>query len=676
MKKIYNSHKYHSIFSQMLNNLTISSIIQMVNEYLQQYRMTFAEFYAQFCIEQEKIDIKLNNIQRFICDYNKQFEPDTECKEEFSTYEELENHINKIHYDKLGEQLYDQSYFINRPWINDIIKKTFICNVDNESSVLDFDLFIKTIDSNPNKFTDVNGNVWFQANKHFFNIETNKFVSKTQNDEILTFYDNRYKTCLLKIKLGFKIVSDDPTKDFIIQNEDIFRNEQDFFDSIYKQLNEFTVNKILDDNLNRNALELGKKYIDKSFSNVGITYTYDEIFKNIETENLTIREYAKYIFSISSYLGNELFDNIFRKRLAKQYYNPEEILNLNISDKIPETQCNSNDFSASVIKYMNDKINKDIYQFGENLFITSRDSNIELYQLSNEKTLKERFGERKHFFPSNVPEIYDSINYICKKDIGYIKVEDVILYSEKINEINNRYCLNIKDVLKHIYNNVDIDYFPEIPNWFFEDIKRKYNKKLIDEVDEEKDVIEYKSVNDEENEISEENKYEYNFVNIIISDIIEKTNNKYNLFQLYKLFGIDIVEEDDETKIGTRLLKELEKDNEGNYIFEDGGGYIEEKNDEEEDNEEDDGSYREEDEDSEAEEEEEKEADEIEEENNEEEDEKYEDYEKDKNTKKCEYCNSFKKGNEVVKTIVMNNYKKKDFEIIEVCTECLLNMEF
>ena len=58
--------------------------------------------------------------------------------------------------------------------------------------------------------------------------------------------------CLLKIKLGFKIVSDDPMTDFIIQNEDIFKNEQEFFDSIDTQLNEISVNKLLDDNLNNN----------------------------------------------------------------------------------------------------------------------------------------------------------------------------------------------------------------------------------------------------------------------------------------------------------------------------------------------------------------------------------------------------------------------------------------
>ena len=669
-EEVYNSHKYSDIFKQMLNNLSITSIIEMVNEYLQQYRLTFEEYYAQFCIEKEKINNKLNNIQRFICDHKKPFEPETDCKEEFSSYEQLAEHIKKIHYDTLGEQPYDQAYFMNRPWINNIIKKTFICKVDDDSSILDFDLFIKTSDSIPNKFTDVYGNVWFQVNKHFFNIETNKYISKQQNDEVLSFFDNRYK-CLLKIKLGFKIVSDDPMKDFIIQNEDIFKNEQDFFNTIYDKLNEITVNKLLDDNLNNNSLDLGRKYIEKRFGNFGITYTYDEIFKNIDIENLTIREYANYICSICSYLENELFDNIFRKRLVKRYYNPEEILNLNMADKIPETQCNGNNFSASVVKYMNDKLNKDIHKFGETLFTTSRNSNIQLYQLSNETKLQGRFGEKKHFFQiNNIPEIYDSINYICKKEIGNIKVEDIILYSEKTDDEIKQYCLNIKDVLKRIYNNDDIDYFPEIPTWFYNDIKRKYNKNLIDEEVE-------NIVKDEENK--EKDDYEYKFVNIIISDIIEKTNNTYNLSQLYVLFGVigddteedieqEIEEEDEEEeeekKGGTRLLKDLKK-SQGRYIFErsedkeDDGRYIEEDNEEDNDRnnidiEED---YNDDNNDR----------------NNIEEDYNVDDDILDK--KKCEICD-MDKGNEIVKTIKMENIKKKEFEVITICTGCLLEMEF
>ena len=654
---VYNSHKYSDIFNQMLNNLSIKLNIQMINEYLQQYRMTFAEYYAQFCINQEKIVKKLNNIQRFICKYNKLFKPDTKCEEEFSSYEQLADHINKIHYDTIGEQSYIQSYFINRPWIDNIIKKTFICNVDNESSILDFDIFVKKTDLIPNKFKDVYGNEWFQVNKHFFNIETNKYISKQQNDEILSFYDN-YGTCLLKIKLGFKIVSYDPMKDFIIQNRDIFNFEKEFFNTIDTQLNEITVNKILDDNINKSAVDLGMKYIEKSFSNFEIEYTYDEIFKNIKTENLTIREYAEYIFSICSYLGNELFDNIFRKRLVKQYYNSEEILKLNSSDKIPELNCNDNSFIESVIKYMDDKINKDIYQFGENLFITSRNSNIQLYNLSNQNFLQERFGTRKYFLTINAPEIYNSVNYICK-DIG--KIEDIIIYSDEVDE---KYCLNIKDILKHIYNNDNFDYFPEnIPDRFYEEIKEKYNKNIIETI--ETNII--------ETNIIDKNK----FVNIIISDIIEKTNNKYTLSQLYKMFGIENEnnteeeknddtddeedenteeeKEDEEEQERVKLLKNLKKDNEGKYIYDGNNGdeYIDENVDD---------AYIDEN---------------VDDENIDDEyiDENVDDEYVDDKITKCDYC-GMKKVNEIVKTIAVNNYKKKDFEIIEICTKCLLNMDF
>ena len=33
-------------------------------------------------------------------------------------------------------------------------------------------------------------------------------------------------------------------------------------------------------------------------------------------------------------------------------------------------------------------------------------------------------------------------------------------------------------------------------------------------------------------------------------------------------------------------------------------------------------------------------------------------------------------GNEIVKTIIVNKYRNKNFEIIQICTQCLLNLYF
>ena len=203
-------------------------------------------------------------------------------------------------------------------------------------------------------------------NKHFFDIEMDDSISKNQEGEILTFYGNKgiYKDrCLLKVKLGFKIVSS--KDDFIIQDEQIYRDEQDYFKNINAELNEITVNELLDKQLNSdsNAIRIGTSYISKVFDIIGTSYTYEDIFKNVDYENLTVRKYASHVFSICSYLDSEMFDNIFRKRMIKQYYNPEEILNLTMFDKIPELLCNDNKFNDQVIKYMTYKINKDMKLF-------------------------------------------------------------------------------------------------------------------------------------------------------------------------------------------------------------------------------------------------------------------------------------------------------------------------
>ena len=49
----------------------------------------------------------------------------------------------------------------------------------------------------------------------------------------------------------------------------------------------------------------------------------------------------------------------------------------------------------------------------------------------------------------------------------------------KEDENEDEYCLNIKDLLKHIYNNEEFDYFPNISMEFFDRIQKIYKKDII-----------------------------------------------------------------------------------------------------------------------------------------------------------------------------------------------------
>ena len=655
-EKIYKTSEYFNMFSQILENMSISLLIEMIRGYLNQYKLSFMEYYSLFSKDlelKEKPHI-VNEIRPYtlICDY--MLSDNKICEEEFETYENLEKHIKEVHLknkvdkeiDEYKKMIYSGNLFnfINRPWIKHNIKKTFICEVPDETCVLNFNMYVKNIQTKSLiKFTDLDGNEWHQINKHFFDIETNDNISKKQEGDVLTFYGNKgiYKDkCLLRIKLGFKIVAKNED-DFIIQDENIFRNEQDYFENINTKLNETSVNKILDEPLKPDsyATKLGKSYISKVFDIIGTDYTYEDIFENIDIENMTIRKYATYIFSICSYLDSELFDNIFRKRLMKRYYNPDQILNLNMNDKIPELLCNDSNFSNRVIVHMTYKMDKDIYQFGENLIIYSYYTKVEYERMD--------FTDE---YVYAIPDKYNSLKNICKEFSS--EIEDIEIYKEDDDE----YCLNIKDLLKHIYNNQNFDYFPEISNEFYDRIKTLYRKEIIDEKKEEKE------------------KREYRLVYMIITDILDRTKDEYTFSQLNKMFLFDVEKEKDMNAEIEDIFKEIKED--------------EDEEDEEEDEEE--------------EEEEvkiiEKEIDgrdeymenveeDFEDEDVKEDEDDYDDFVRNKISVEpestgsyiCEYCNKTCKQNERVNTIrfLDKKYKKGNFEIIKnICLKCLNDMDF
>jgi len=680
-EKIYKTSEYFNMFNQILENMSISLLIEMIRGYLNQYKLSFMEYYSLFSKDlelKEKPQI-VNEIRPYslICDY--MLSDNKICEEEFETYEKLEKHIKEVHLknkidkeiDEYKKMIYSGKLFnfINRPWIKHIIKKTFICEVPDETCVLNFNMYVKNIQTNSLiKFTDLDGNEWHQINKHFFDIETNDNISKKQEGDVLTFYGNKgiYKDkCLLRIKLGFKIIAKEED-DFIIQDENIFRNEQDYFENINTKLNETSVNKILDEPLKPDsyATKLGKSYISKVFDIIGTDYTYEDIFENINFENMTIRKYATYIFSICSYLDSELFDNIFRKRLVKKYYNPDQILNVNMNDKIPELLCNDSNFSNRVIVHMTYKMDKDIYQFGENLIIYSYYTKVEYERMD--------FSDEYIYA---IPDKYNSLKNICKEFSS--EIEDIEIYKEDDNE----YCLNIKDLLKHIYNKENFDYFPEISNEFYDRIKTLYRKEIIDEKKDEKE------------------KREYRLVYMIITDILDRTKDEYTFSQLNKMFLFDVEKEKDMNAEIEDIFKEIkEQEDEEDDDEDDEEDEEENEIDGKESKKEIDGKENEKEEESEKEIDGRDEYLDVIEEDEDEEDVKVDDEEdvkededEDFNVMKkfysiepestgsyiCEYCDKICKQNERVNTIRFLDKKYKKFEIIKnICIKCLNDMDF
>jgi CO dehydrogenase/acetyl-CoA synthase beta subunit len=118
----------------------------------------------------------------------------------------------------------------SRPWINGLIKKTYISKV-LENSILDFNNYIVTTDN-----INMENKTWYSVNDNFFNLETNQLIKKRQESNILSFYD-KDNTLVLQVNLAF-LMEDNS---FIIQDERIYDSEKSYLDIINGKLNEHSV---------------------------------------------------------------------------------------------------------------------------------------------------------------------------------------------------------------------------------------------------------------------------------------------------------------------------------------------------------------------------------------------------------------------------------------------------
>ena len=271
--------------------------------------------------------------------------------------------------------------FINRPWISGNIKHTYI----SEVSEIYTDVFntyivkdeycrkIKTKDGTVCSKETKDGTVWYSVNNLFYILETDKNIFKVQEGDILSFYYHD-KECYLQVKLGFLMVDIETMfiqENFIVQDENIYKEEKKYFEKMFRTLNEVSVSAFLEEKMKAFSVEeIGYYYLTKNFEKFDIKYSIDDIFKNFIDSETTIKEYATYVFSIITFIDNySICDNIFLKRLKKKYYKAEEILNLTLEEKIPEILCNDDEYRKKIKYYIDAKIMEDVYKFGEVAFI-------------------------------------------------------------------------------------------------------------------------------------------------------------------------------------------------------------------------------------------------------------------------------------------------------------------
>jgi len=581
---------HQRLFNEMAVELNIDLIVALFNGYLNQGDYDFRNYYSKvFVIEYKKQ----------IADFEKEKEQNKD-RDNLNFLQRMQR-SQSIKKQDIKSEKYNscKNVYKQIPWIpGNIITKICVNKPilnEKESSKTYFEDYV--IESSKFFFKDEE---WYEVSENYFQLQCDDSIRKNQKNNILYFFDSNGEL-LIALKIGFG----NSNNDFIIQNEDIYNSERSFFANLNNNLNEITVNQILDGFLDKEIFNIGKQFFFSAISTISSSSKYNGDFDALSNCS-SVREFAKYLGEVVIYFDlDDICDSIFKKRIQKEYYNRNVLFNLPMHEKLPEILCNDDDenYKSFVLNYVNSKINNFIYRFGENVYI-----------------IQNRFTKeyKRKIFPNEDSKIsidYKSVNKLCDATLNILP-ENLIVYQNQ-NQNQKTKCFVIKDLINSIKNNEFND------RLFSKHISRIYD---FDQ------ILNPKIVSDK-----------FPLVNMIVQDILnlDDSLNKYDLEVNLGLLTSDKQdeeveeneddnEEEDEEENMLKKGKELtvlneeeDEGEEGEEEKEEGEGEEEEDDEEEgEEKEEGDEEEGEESEDDEEEGEEKEEGDEEDEEEDEEESEK------------------------------------------------------
>ena len=427
---------YKSLIKEISENLSKQILISFLDGFINQGTYLFNEYYSKVFVRENK---------KQILDYEKLLRKQKEQKE----HEKTENLDKKTRRKKTIQEnerfLTCKNFYKKIAWVSGSpIVKIYLSkpSIDDVYSYL-FEDFIE----NGSKLLKRNVE-WFEVNDSYFKIQCDESIFKVQKGDILYFVDVD-KKLLLALKIAF-LNSDN---EFIIQDEGVFNSEKTFFANIDEKLNDYTVNKILDDQLSDEIVDIGKTIFRNALGRISTSSKYDNDVRMIIEQSKTIRDFAINLGNVLVYFDLDNFgDSIFKKRIQKEYYNSNSLFNLSNYEKLPELVINDQTYFLTVNGYIDKKIHDFTYRFGEDVYIIRNKftKDYKRKQLSDDEDLKIEFTTLNKYCQSSknvAPE-----NLILYKESG--KISCHILF-DLINQISSNQCSlsqKFKNHLKNIYD--------------------------------------------------------------------------------------------------------------------------------------------------------------------------------------------------------------------------------
>jgi hypothetical protein len=348
-----------------------------------------------------------------------------------------------------------KKYYTELPWIsNNSIIKTFIRNASNGDNTIMFDELIDISSK-----IQYRNESWYEVNDKYYELLCNDKIIKENNNVDFIFKDSEGK-----MLITLRILFCDKYNEYFIQDDIVFANEKTFFANLNIDLNDFSVQNILNEKISSETLNFGKTFYKNALEKISDTKKYNDINYILNDDVITNRDLAIILGNVIVFLDiDTLCDSIFKKRVQKEFYNYNVLFHLSKYEKLPELLINDDIYQTFVSGYIDQKIQEFIYKFAESIYIL-RSGFTKTYN-------------RKQFDESKPSIEYNSIKTVCDIYSNYL-AEELVLYKNN----NKIQCFYLKDTIKKINNDSS-----DFSNSFINHLKRIYDFSSVLNVSSNKD---------------------------------------------------------------------------------------------------------------------------------------------------------------------------------------------
>lgn len=336
-----------------------------------------------------------------------------------------------------------------------------------------------------------NNQTFVRASEKFRQLMVDFRFKRNQIDEVLYV---ETPNNVLKFKVGYLIGNK-----LLIQNEKMFSEEMNFFndglDSQYSR-----IMKIRDEPISEDIKRLGVIVLSKALHDVApnvLTYgIYDRIVKRdtsynlkvidmLLTKSLTVNEFFEYLGNIVIFITTINFSNVFRERLKEEYYLPEILANLPLSEKLPEIYDRNINNREEEKHRMDEIIEQSLKIFVYRLLVLA-------YVRRNPTERIESGTVNGTVNYSITPDISTLFNKMSDWKSNCVNVDnipdnEIVLYKD---ENENVYCLSIPEVVKSI----------ELGNIMNKHTGKEYSEEFIEYINKYYTIVEKEEEKPEEDD--------------------------------------------------------------------------------------------------------------------------------------------------------------------------------